>query len=185
MKYIDNNIDPRDEPEDLSRVITKEYLNKLNLKKEDNKVSPPSPIAKSSYQQLEQKKLQENETKIKKTTEQQDPTPVILTEEERTKLEGILSQIQPCMIEEEVTEEEINNCKITDPANVRAYCKVSGETTLISPFNENVEDDLINRAKIVLFFESEYLRGINQLPFGIFNKNRTGVGATSLELRSE
>ena len=66
MKYIDNNIDPRDEPEDLSRVITKEYLNKLNLKKEDNKVSPPSPIAKSSYQQLEQKNLQENETKIKK-----------------------------------------------------------------------------------------------------------------------
>ena len=57
MKYIDNNIDPRDEPEDLSRVITKEYLNKLNLKKEDNKVSPPSPIAKSSYQQLEQKKI--------------------------------------------------------------------------------------------------------------------------------
>ena len=56
MKYIDYNIDPRDEPEDLSRVITKEYLNKLNLKKEDNKVSPPSPIAKSSYQQLEQKK---------------------------------------------------------------------------------------------------------------------------------
>ena len=86
MENIDKNISPKDEPEDLSRAITKEYLNKLNLTKEDNKVSPPSPIAKSSYQQLEQKKLQENETKIKKTTEQQDPTPVILTEEERTKL---------------------------------------------------------------------------------------------------
>ena len=186
MENIDKNISPKDEPEDLSRAITKEYLNKLNLKKEENKVSTPSPIAKSNFQQLKQKILQENKTKIKKTTEQQQDTlPLTLTEEERAKLESFLSQIQPCMIEGEVSEEEINNCKITDPANVRAYCKVSGETTLISPFNENVEDDLINRAKIVLFFESEYLRGINQLPFGIFNKNRTGVGATSLELRSE
>ena len=48
MENIDKNISPKDEPEDLSRAITKEYLNKLNLKKEDNKVSPPSPIAKSS-----------------------------------------------------------------------------------------------------------------------------------------
>ena len=72
MENIDKNISPKDEPEDLSRAITKEYLNKLNLKKEDNKVSPPSPIAKSSYQQLEQKKLQENETKIKKTIKKLD-----------------------------------------------------------------------------------------------------------------
>ena len=41
------------------------------------------------------------------------------------------------------------------------------------------------REKGILIFESEYLEGIDQLPFGIFNKNRTGVGATSLELRSE
>ena len=114
MENIDKNTSPRDKPEDLSRAITKEYLNKLNPKKENNKVSLPSPIAKSKYQQLKQKILPENKTKIKKTTEQQQDTPpVTLTEEKRTKLESFLSQIHPCMIEEDVLEEEINNCKIT------------------------------------------------------------------------
>ena len=55
MENIDKNTSPRDKPEDLSRAITKEYLNKLNPKKENNKVSLPSPIAKSKYQQLKQK----------------------------------------------------------------------------------------------------------------------------------
>ena len=93
MENIDKNISPKDEPEDLSRAITKEYLNKLNLKKEENKVSTPSPIAKSNFQQLKQKILQENKTKIKKTTEQQQYTlPLTLTEEERAKIDEICSK---------------------------------------------------------------------------------------------
>lgn len=73
MENIDKNISPKDEPEDLSRAITKEYLNKLNLKKEDNKVSPPSPIAKSSYQQLEQKNCKKMKQKSKKLLNNKTP----------------------------------------------------------------------------------------------------------------
>ena len=73
---------------------------------------------------------------------------------------------------------EINNCLINDEDKAKIYevgIPVKGKVNI--PTRRGFNFYIYGDCKLSQVF--------NQLPFGILNKNRTGVGATTLEIKSE
>ena len=73
---------------------------------------------------------------------------------------------------------EINNCLINDEGKAKIYevgIPVKGKVNI--PTRRGFNFYIYGDCKLSQVF--------NQLPFGILNKNRTGVGATTLEIKSE
>ena len=187
-KSIEINENIEHEWVDMSKFketqIKKEAINSNH----DNN-SPQKALAKVKYETIKQQVKENRETQQahllakqissgKETSKIQQNTPPTTPSDEKLKtLQAIINSTPLHETNPEILE-GINNCTIIDPSIV---------TLQVEPISNSGDEDNTShqREKGILIFESEYLEGIDQLPFGIFNKNRTGVGATSLELRSE
>lgn len=187
-KSIEINENIEHEWVDMSKFketqIKKEAINSNH----DNN-SLQKALAKVKYETIKQQVKENRETQQahllakqissgKETSQIQQNTPPTTPSDEKLKtLQAIINSTPLHETNPEILE-GINNCTIIDPSIV---------TLQVEPISNSGDEDNTShqREKGILIFESEYLEGIDQLPFGIFNKNRTGVGATSLELRSE